>query len=100
MATQTHAKTPAKTGTVVLSPQEKTAANSQKKIDRFKKLATARMNRALKALDAVAALSNKRSYTYTTDQVTKITTALTASNEKVTKAFASTGGTGDAGFSL
>lgn len=82
-----------------LSPQEKKAANAQKKITRFQKLAVARVNRAIKALDGVSALGNRRSYTYNDEQVTKIKTALSASLSRLEKAFSSTG-TGDAGFTL
>jgi hypothetical protein len=96
MVTQTHAKTINKT---TLSPQERKAANSQKKIDRFKKLAVVRMNRAIKAVDAVSALGNRRSYTYNDDQVQKIKTALQSSVSKVEKAFSATT-QNDAGFSL
>lgn len=82
-----------------LSAQEKKAANAQKKIDRFKKLGAARVTRAIKALDAVSALGNRRSYTYDDAQVAKIKTALGAAADRLQKAF-DANAKGDSGFTL
>jgi len=59
-----------------LSPQERTVQRSKEKIDNFVKLAPKRMTRALKAIEVVGNLANRNSYTYTTEQATKMITAL------------------------
>lgn len=59
------------------SEQEKTLARSHLKIVRFDELATPRVRRALKCLDAVANLANRAAYTYTDEQVKRIEKHLT-----------------------
>lgn len=97
---QATAKTgPAVGGKAQLSAQEKKTANAQKKIDRFKKLGAARVTRAIKAIDAVAALGNRRSYTYDDAQVGKIKAALSAAADRLNKSF-DANAKADSGFTL
>ena len=70
-----------------MSPAEKKLANGVKKTERFKKLAVKRVNKSLKALDGIAALGNRRSYTYTDAEAQRIIAALQSRLEAVTKAF-------------
>jgi hypothetical protein len=46
--------------------------------DKFVRLANARVNRAIKAIQLVGNLSNRSNYDYTSDDVEKIFRALTA----------------------
>jgi pantothenate synthetase len=83
-------KTAAKSAPVAksaLSPAEKKLQNGMKKTERFHKLAVKRMTKTLKAIDNVAALGNRRSYTYTDAEAQKIIAALQARVEHVVKAF-------------
>lgn len=69
------------------SPQEKTVAKSRDKAQKFVDLAQKRVQRALSAIESVKALSSRRSYTYTPDQVTKIGVAFQASLKSCMDAF-------------
>lgn len=72
------------------SPQEKTVKKSRDKAASFVELAQKRVTRALEAIDRVKALSNRRSYTYTPDQVEKIGTALKTAVVKCGESFNTT----------
>lgn len=54
--------------------------NMESKRDKFKRLANARVNNAIKQLDLIGNLSNASSYDYNNDEVRKIMSAL---NQKV-----------------
>lgn len=69
------------------SPQERKAESAAQKITRFKKLANVRVNRALKSLTSVAALGNRRSYTYTDDEAKRIVDAIRAKADAIQAAF-------------
>lgn len=69
------------------SEQEKAAERGAKKVAAFKKLGNKRMPRALEAIARVAALGNKRSYTYDDKQRDKIIADLEAAVGKVRTAF-------------
>lgn len=58
------------------SPQEKKVKKSRDKAAKFVELATRRVNKALRAIEGIAALSNRNLYTYDEAQVAKIFTAL------------------------
>lgn len=60
----------------VESPQERKVKQSRDKAAKFIELATKRVNKALRAIEGIAALSNRNSYTYDDAQVAKIFTAL------------------------
>jgi hypothetical protein len=85
-------------GNVQLSDAEKKVARAKQRVDSFKKLAPARVNRALKALEAVASLANKKSYTYTDAESQKIRDAVAAAAKSVDTAF--TSGAVTSGFTL
>jgi hypothetical protein len=77
----------------------KKAAAQEEKAARFKKLAIKRVNKALRTLDAVIALGNRRSYAYTDEQANKIMESLQLKLDTTKKAFQS-GTDAPAGFSL
>lgn len=56
------------------------------KADKWKKGISVHVTRALSALNKIAALGNKKRYTYTSDQVQKVLDALDAKVDAVTKA--------------
>jgi hypothetical protein len=90
--------TPAQVEAAEKEAEAKKAAALKAKSERFTKLAVARVNKAIKSLEAVAALGNKRSYAYSDDQAQKVKDAITASSSKVLAAFSPDGGA--AGFTL
>jgi len=59
--------------------------------DRFLRLAAARVNKAISALRNVARLGNTSSYSYTQDDVAKITVAINDEVDGVWQAFAPSG---------
>ena len=71
------------------SKQEARVDRSAKRIENFKKLASKRVSRVLQGIDGITKLANRRSYTYTPDQVTKILTALKSRFDAMEKAFSS-----------
>ena len=91
--------TPAQQEAATKEAEAKKAAAQKAKADRFTKLAIARVNKAIKSIDAVAALGNRRSYAYSEDQATKVKTAITTATDRMSKAFDANGG-GAAGFTL
>jgi hypothetical protein len=72
------------------SEQEKTLQRSQAKIENFKRLATARVNKSLVTLSGVAQLSNRNSYTYEPAQVQLILNVLKRAVNDIEAAFTST----------
>lgn len=68
---------------VTKSPQEVAAQKGQ----RFKKLANVRVNRALKSMTSIAALGNRKSYSYTDDEAKRIVDAIRAKADAVQAAF-------------
>lgn len=92
-------QTPAQIEAAAKEAEAKKAAALKAKSDRFTKLAVARVNKAIKSLDAVAALGNRRSYAYTPEQAEKVKAAITGATDKLSKAFDANGG-GAAGFTL
>lgn len=87
------------TSTQTQSDQEKRVAAAKARAERFRSLIVKRMNRALKSLDAVAALSNRASYAYEAEHVTKIVTALESRVAGVKKRYES-GATSSDSFAL
>lgn len=71
------------------SKQEARVDRSAKRIENFKKLASKRVSRVLQGIDGITKLANRRSYTYTSEQVTKILTALKSRFDAMEKAFSS-----------
>lgn len=67
------------------TPEARAAA--EVRAGKFKKSAGVRVMRALKALDAVAQLGNKRRYGYSTEQAQKIVSALDGKMDLITAAF-------------
>lgn len=82
------------------SPQETKVAKSRDKSESFKRLATRRTNRALQSIDGLAALGNRRSYTYDEAQATKIFSALEAALARAKKAYDPNASAAQTGFSL
>lgn len=91
---------PAPSAAKAQSPQEKTVKKSRDKSAAFVKLATKRVNRALTALDSIAALSNRRSYTYDAAQIERIDKALTDRMLKLLNAFKQADSGSNSGFTL
>lgn len=69
------------------SDQEKRAAAAAKRVDKFKKLAPVRMNRALNAIAQVELLANRGRFTYDDVQRDRIITALVNAVGAVDTAF-------------
>ena len=82
------------------SEQEKRAARAALKVANFNKLAPKRMTKALKALDQVARLGNRNSYTYDDAQKQKIFAALASAVQGIQSAFEKTEGAKPAGFTF
>lgn len=68
---------------------EKNAGSSESKDEKFRRLATARVNKTLAAIEKIGNLSNKSTYAYSDEQIDKIFTALeaklTSTHEKFKK---------------
>ncbi|MDE2100451.1 MAG: hypothetical protein KGL39_24580 [Patescibacteria group bacterium] len=69
------------------SSQEQMVERSQKKLQKFKKLANIRVNRTLKLLTMIGNLSNKATYTYDRADVDKIIDALQKGVDEIEKRF-------------
>lgn len=83
------------------SPAATRVKKSRDKVEAFKRLATKRVNKALRALVSIGDLSNKASYTYDDAQVSKILLALQQAGSTVQKRFeAAKSGTISQGFEL
>lgn len=80
------------------SDQERAVRVSKERSDKFLRLAPKRMTKALKALQGVAALGNRRAYTYTADQYAKMKAALTSELDKLDKAYTGTSTSNGEGF--
>ena len=78
---------PATTTAPKISDQEKKAARAAKKVENFKKLATKRVNRAIKQVKLIQPLANTGAYTYDDSQVEKIIGALAKAVDDVRNAF-------------
>lgn len=74
------------------SEQEARVEKATRKIENFRKLANKRVSRTLQSIDMIARLSNRRSYTYTDEQVTKILNALKTRFQALESAFTSPSG--------
>lgn len=58
------------------SKQEKKVLTQQERAEKWSKLITIRVNRALRALQGIGQLGSKKKYAYTGEQVAKVFTAL------------------------
>jgi len=68
--------------------------------DKFVRLATRRVNNALKTIQLIGNLSNRGNYEYTDKDVDRIFTALSAEIKNCRERFASSGSKNKNGFSL
>lgn len=88
-ATATPSTEAAATETVAVAAPEtpEQIAKRKEKADKFVKLANKRVNRAIKATNAIATLSNKNSYSYTETQAANIVAALKKATDNVERKF-------------
>lgn len=112
MNAQTAKKTPARPSPVPATPvprdrpttgptesdQERVVRVSKERSEKFLRLAPKRMTKALKALDNVAALGNRKAYTYTEDQYAKMKDALQKQLEKLDRAYMGSAAASGEGF--
>lgn len=80
--------------------KESKAPANESNADKFKRLAIARTNNALKAIALVGGLSNKANYEYNDEQVSSIMKALEAEVIKVANRFKNPAAPAEGGFSL
>jgi hypothetical protein len=86
-----------------LSPQEKIVAQSKRneaKAAKFKELAGKRVSKLLAQIENVSRLSNRNSYTYNAEQVTKILNACSESFKAMEASFKSPTSAAKGSFSL
>jgi hypothetical protein len=76
------------------------SGNTKDKAANFQKLATARTNKALKALRQIKHLANPTAYTYTEDQVTRIVETLSTAVTEIRNTFDNPKAKQSEGFSL
>jgi hypothetical protein len=82
-------------------PKKKTTARTPtEKAAAFNELATARVNKALKAMRQIKYLTNPTTYNYTKEQAQTIITALTKGLHEVTASFANPSEAKSEGFKL
>jgi hypothetical protein len=77
-----------------------TAPATETKAEKFKRLAEARVPKALSAIAVIGGLSAKTNYEYTSEQVAKIVGALTAEIEALEARFATPDAAVKGSFSL
>jgi len=70
------------------------------KAEKFRELATKRVNRAIKDLRLIGNLANQNNYAYTDDQVSKIVSALNAEVRTLKRRFEEEGNSDEPAFSL
>jgi hypothetical protein len=86
-----------------LSPQEKAVADSKRKAEKaakFSELASARVSKLLAQIENVKRLSNRNSYVYTSEQVSKIMTALERAFKDLDASFKSKEGATTTAFTV
>jgi len=69
------------------TPAQKAANKAESKRDKFVRLATARTNKALKAIQQIGGLANKNSYDFATADATAVVDALTGAMTNVQTKF-------------
>ena len=74
--------------------------SSRDKRDKFIELANKRVNRALKDLELISNLSNRRNYDYDTEQAKKIVKALQSQVDQLKQCFLSEKSNSENNFSL
>jgi menaquinone-dependent protoporphyrinogen IX oxidase len=79
---------------------ETAATPAETKAEKFKRLAEARVSKALSAIAVIGGLASKTNYDYTDEQVAKIIGALNAEIEVLGKRFAKPDSVAKGGFSL
>jgi hypothetical protein len=67
--------------------EEESLAKEEAKWEKFRQLATNRVNNALKAISLIGKLSNKRAYSYTKEEAAKICQALDEAVDTVRQQF-------------
>lgn len=85
------------------APKEKkktTARTPAEKATAFKELATARVNKALKAMRQIKYLTNPSTYAYSKEEATTITAALQSAVDEVKASFANPSVAKSEGFKL